>query len=165
MTDTSGSGRCVNGNGRVGIPTPGNKFQIPGHHEIVATEYCIVDGDDAVMAKAPTSRKELYRIVDDRGLGVRVDYHDPTDDGREWVSLRRVQDPEILPDCGVAPAAGLVCQNFEAHDEEITMVSGPHAGVRCPECGRMAGGPDEEIPYIDPPYDETGISHAGGKEA
>lgn len=59
------------------------------------------------------------------------------------------------PDCGVA-ASGYVCQNEPEHPDdqpEVEMVSsGPgEGGVVCPECGRMAGGPDDEIPYGDPP--------------
>lgn len=58
------------------------------------------------------------------------------------------------PDCGVA-ATGYVCQNEPEHPEdqpEVGMVSaGPSLGVTCPECGRMAAGPDDEIPYGDPP--------------
>jgi hypothetical protein len=54
-------------------------------------------------------------------------------------------------DLGVAAVGGLVCQNFEAHpNEEVKMQSGPNEGVRCPECGRMAGGgPPLNIPFVD----------------
>lgn len=69
-------------------------------------------------------------------------------------------DRSPLPDTGVA-ATGYVCQNFPEHPgEEPKMVSaGPGEGGRiCPECGRMTGGPDDEIPYGDPPYHEPGLS-------
>jgi len=51
---------------------------------------------------------------------------------------------------------GYVCQNEPDHPDdqpEVEMVSaGPgENGVICPECGRMAAGPDDEIPYGDPP--------------
>lgn len=52
-------------------------------------------------------------------------------------------------DHGVA-SKGFVCQNLEEHPTEVLMLSGPHDGVVCPECGRTAGGPDMEIPYTDP---------------
>lgn len=67
-----------------------------------------------------------------------------------------VSDRSPLPDAGVA-AAGYVCQNFPEHPgEEPEMVSAGagEGGVICPECGRMAAGPDDEIPYGDPPYDD-----------
>lgn len=52
-------------------------------------------------------------------------------------------------DHGVA-ADTLYCQNLAEHDQEVEMVSGPYDGVRCPECGRMAGGGDPlDIPYVD----------------
>lgn len=75
-----------------------------------------------------------------------------------------------LPDAGVA-ATGHICQNFEDHPgaEPEMVSSGPGgSGVICPECGRMAGGPDDEIPYGDPPdyatdggtdQDDRGIEH------
>lgn len=62
-------------------------------------------------------------------------------------------DPEPQ-DHGVASIGGLVCQNFEEHDEEVKMQSGPYDGLICPECGRAAGGPDTEIPYIDEDYND-----------
>lgn len=64
----------------------------------------------------------------------------------------RETERSSLPDAGVA-ATGYICQNFPAHPgEEPEMVSsGPgEGGVICPECGRMAAGPDDEIPYGDP---------------
>jgi len=55
-----------------------------------------------------------------------------------------------MKDAGVAAVGGLVCQNFEEHDEEIKMQDGPYTGVMCPECGRMAGGGSPlDIPYVD----------------
>lgn len=67
-------------------------------------------------------------------------------------------DEETLPDAGVAAKDGYLCQNFPEHPgEEVKMKGGPFEGVMCPECGRMAGHSDEPIPYIDPPYDETGL--------
>lgn len=54
-------------------------------------------------------------------------------------------------DIGVA-VTGYICQNFPAHpSEEIEMVSAGEEGLVCPECGRMAGGPDDYIPFGDPP--------------
>lgn len=73
------------------------------------------------------------------------------------------QDSESYrPDCGVA-ATGYVCQNEPEHPDdqpEVEMVSAGAGenGVICPECGRMSGGPDDEIPYGDPPYDRPGNS-------
>ncbi|WP_395166321.1 hypothetical protein [Natrinema pallidum] len=76
-----------------------------------------------------------------------------------------------LSDSGVAAANGLVCQNFDVHDEEVKMVSGPYDGVQCPECGRMAGGsPPLDIPYVDEPgtpaaQSDTDADRNGGESA
>ena len=71
------------------------------------------------------------------------------------------------PDCGVA-ATGYICQNFPEHPDdqpEVEMVSaGPSPGVVCPECGRMAAGPDDEIPYGDPPDYEPSEGLFGPKD-
>lgn len=55
------------------------------------------------------------------------------------------------PDLGVA-ATGYICQNEPEHpidQPEVEMVNDTTCVV-CPECGRRAGGPDDEIPYGDP---------------
>lgn len=62
-------------------------------------------------------------------------------------------------DSGVA-ATGYVCQNEPEHPDdkpEVGMVSSPgELCLTCPECGRKAAGPDDEIPYGDPPnYEPT----------
>lgn len=76
------------------------------------------------------------------------------------------KERSTLPDTGVA-ATGYVCQNFPEHPgEEVDMVSaGPgEGGVVCPECGRMAAGPDDEIPYGDPPdYATDGGTEVSGR--
>ncbi len=84
------------------------------------------------------------------------DRGDSTEDTTEQATLipdggQLASDIE-LSDSGVAAPGGLVCQNFDVHDEEVKMVSGPYDGVQCPECGRMAGGgPPLDIPYVDEP--------------
>lgn len=72
-------------------------------------------------------------------------------------------------DNGVA-ATGYVCQNEPEHPDdqpEVDMVSGgPSLCKVCPECGRMADGPDDEIPYGDPPDDvPPGKARDGGGSA
>lgn len=115
------------------------------------------DVEPGTLLQAGTTgwRYEVVRIWDGivyargpRGNEVAV-----TEESLELGLSRELDEGGIAivdePDLGVA-ATGYVCQNFPAHPgEEIDMISGPYNGVACPECGRHAGGPDDEIPFSD----------------